>query len=226
MIPSISPLYFLLLLPILQPSTTTAHPAPPPFSPNPNRQPAPTHLHQTISSPLHCIPAPPFSLPAIDAQTCLTHTIPSICAKLTFPFPPRGVWQWVCNLNPPFPILLPLPQNSPKYIEPVLKKVSPTTTKKKKQASYPSCSMGFYLPPSLPRGAGVPTKQECIETVFGDMVTKCLLGGRTEKGGGKAGAAAGLGMRNVRSLPTRGDVGLGVVEGKARFLMGGSVLGG
>lgn len=85
--------------------------------------------------------------------------------------------------------------------------------------------MGFYLPPSLPRGAGVPTKQECIETVFGDMVSECLLG-RTEKGGGKAGAAAGLGMRNVRLLPTRGDVGLGVVEGKGRFLMGGSVLGG
>lgn len=79
--------------------------------------------------------------------------------------------------------------------------------------------MGFYLPPSLPRGAGVPTKQECIETVFGDMVSECLLGGRTEKG------SSGLGMRNVRLLPTRGDVGLGVVEGKGRFLMGGSVLG-
>lgn len=50
------------------------------------------------------------------------------------------------------------------------------------------------------------------------MVSKCLLGWKGEKGG------AGLGMRNIRILPSKKDVGMGVVAGKGRFLMGGVVV--
>ena len=76
--------------------------------------------------------------------------------------------------------------------------------------------MGFYLPPTLARGEGIPTLPDCINIVFGEMVSKCVMGSQEQGKGG-----AGLGMRNVKRLPTERDVGLGVVEGRARFLMGG-----
>ncbi|KAL9007736.1 MAG: hypothetical protein Q9173_007061, partial [Seirophora scorigena] len=153
---AVSIINFLLLLPAL----TTASSA---------RDKSTNHLlslrpgFSTFLDPITCRPLAPTS-PSIEPNTCLTHTIPSICAKLTFPFPPRGVWQW---------------------------------------SVFPGCAMGFFLPPTLARGAGVPTKAKCVEELFGPMVHECAV-----KGQGMAG------MRNVKVLPGKGSVGRAVVESR------------
>lgn len=84
--------------------------------------------------------------------------------------------------------------------------------------------MGFYLPPTLPRGGGVPSKTDCVEKVFGEMVQTCVLA-PIKGGGGEGKEVGGLGMRNVKKLPDERDVGRGVVEGLPRFLMGGRIIG-
>lgn len=79
--------------------------------------------------------------------------------------------------------------------------------------------MGFYLPPTLRRGEGVPDKKQCREEVFGEMVERCVL---NRKGSEEVSA---VGARNVKVLPGEGSTGEGLAEGRGRFLMAAGRLG-
>ncbi|KAL8780587.1 MAG: hypothetical protein Q9213_006407 [Squamulea squamosa] len=162
---------------------TVAHPAPSPLNPVTNNGNLLSPSLRFPPSPhrIHCIPANLFPqvIHPVNPQICLEYTVKAICAKLTFPFPPRGVWQW---------------------------------------AAFPNCAMGFYLPPTLRRGEGLPTKDECVENIFTEMVQKCLVGV-------KGGQGAGVAMSNVKTLPDGRNVGRGIEDTKARFLMGAQVIG-
>lgn len=73
--------------------------------------------------------------------------------------------------------------------------------------------MGYFLPRTLGRGDGVPTKELCKEELFGAMVERCVV---KEKGK--------MGMRNVKVLPGRGSTGQAFVQGRGMFLMGAEVV--
>lgn len=60
----------------------------------------------------------------------------------------------------------------------------------------------------------MPSKKECEEDIFGEMVRRCVVSASKE------GAAV-----NVRMLPTEWSVGEGVRKGRGRFLVAGGRVG-
>ncbi|KAI4198176.1 MAG: hypothetical protein LQ350_005463 [Teloschistes chrysophthalmus] len=129
----------------------------------------------------------------ISPSVCLERIIPAICAKLTFPFPPRGIWQWSS---------IPASSSSSSVIG-----------LHGGETGGGGCAAGYYLPPTLGRGEGVPSKKDCVEKVYGGLM-HCAVKGQ---GGG----------RNVVALP--GERGVGNSErggeGRGRFLLLGERVG-